>query len=292
MLTIKALPELIPMFKSIVNRWWLACFLVSAQIASAQPSGQAAFAFGPENAPLWDLSSVYSLSTSLLGAGDSPIPLSYTVVINHGARGTLSGEGTTIVRIDNQPVAAFYNVRGSVSGGGDLTRANFSVSLRGRDWIFGAIRSFQIKANYQLEVDPASLQLVGRIRGSGSISGLGGGSIRDDEFTMPVPAGADGTWAAVLNFIPFKSFAGTGSIVVSHAVSPDNPPGWPEERVMAASVKGSYSSGNNRTKATLQTLYEDRGASLTITFFGENELSTVRGKVLGQKVRVDAPLAE
>ncbi len=270
-----------------MNRCWWVGLLASAQLASAQPSGQAGFAFGVENAPVWDLGGIYSLTTPLSGAGGTPISLSYTVVIDHESRGTLSGEGTAIVRIDDQPVAAFYTVRGSVTGGGDLTRANFSVSLRGRDWILGDFRSFNIKVSYRLEIDPTTLELFGRVRGSGNVSGLGSASMRDDEFAMPLPLGADGTWAVALNFIPFKNFSGTASILVARAVPPDNPPGWPDERVMAGSLKGSYSASKDLTKATVKTLYEEAGSSLAITFFGQNELNTLRGKILGQTVRVD-----
>lgn len=261
--------------------------LISLSMASAQPTGEAMFNFDVSNAPAWDLTGSYQLDTPVLGAGNSEVPLSYAVPMTHDPRGQLRGDGNVMVKIGSDTVAANYTLRGSVSTGGGVARASFTVTLRGNDAISGAIRSFNIKATYKLEVDPKDLTLNGSVSGSLSISGGGGGSIHSDTCVLPLPPGVDGSWYAQLTFLPLKKLSGTGYVVVDSANS-NLDPFQTGQRVLQMSLSGSYSAKNNLSKVSMKGVNEGKGTSLKVNWFGENTLDSMDGKVLGQKVRFDA----
>lgn len=273
------------MFNSIMNRSCWVVLLLSAHLASAQPTGQSVFVFSADETPVWDLSGAYVLNTPMQGAGDEPLPLSYGVSVDHQSKGKLFGEDIVLVNIGDETVAGVYTLRGSVSGGGDITRANFSVSIRGTDWISGAVRNFSISANYRLEIDPVEHALFGRVRGKVSISGVGGAQIRDDEFHLPLSEDVDGSWAIALDYLPFKSFVGAATISVSRQRPPELPPGWVSERVMPAQVKGSWSANTGLTKAKVSSVNPEAGSSVSLTFGDDDGVIKLSGKVLGQKVR-------
>ncbi len=268
-----------------------AALLLSLHLAQAQSAGHVVANYDSSNYPLWNLSGGYVFDTPLQGGGSEPVPLSYSLLVDHQARGPLQGQGTIMVRIGNEVAAGSYTLRGTVSGNGQLTRVNFTINIRGKGWLSGANRDFRISANYRLEVEPDEFALVGRVSGTSRIAGFGSAKQRDDDVVIPLPNGVDGSWYLAMDFVPFKSFSGTGAIVTSAYVSPENPVGWPTERVMQATVKGSYNAKRDVTTARLTTTRENKGASLSISYPGGEdynirEVATIRGKVLGQTIRI------
>src|SRR5262245_38357461 len=103
---------------------WLALFLTSVSLGMAQPSGDFGFAFDATDAPVWDLTGIYGVELT-------------SVSIVHDQKGRLRGNGDALVQVGADVVAARYNVNGSVSGGGQDTRAKFTVKLTGQDVIAG-----------------------------------------------------------------------------------------------------------------------------------------------------------
>lgn len=273
------------MMNTLKNRPWLAALFLSTSLCLAQPTGQAIFVFDDSNVPVWDLSGPYTLNTPIAGAGDSLVTLSYTVVINHEMSGRLLGSGETLVRIGDEVVAARYRVQGNVTGRNGDTRANFTVSLRGRDLIAGALQTINITTSYRVDVvsgeEPG---LAGRVRGNASLSQSGGGPIRADNFFQPLPPGPNGSWVAILDFLPFQKLTGTATLVISAYTAPDNPMGEPGERQVQGVLNGSYSEKRNLSRVTVRSTSE-KGANLNVTFTDENQLNSLSGKVLGQNLR-------
>lgn len=271
---------------TLKNQPWLAALFLSSSLCLAQPSGQAIFVFDASNVPVWDLSGPYALTTPISGAGDTPVTLSYTVVINHEMSGRLRGSGQTLVQIGDEVVAAQYKVQGNVTGRSGETRASFTVTLRGRDVIAGTPQSINVTASYRVDVvtveEPA---ITGRVRGNANLSASGGGPIREDDFYMALPEGANGSWVAILDFLPFRKLTGTATLFLSGYTAPDNPMGEPGERQVQGVLSGSYAEKKDLSRVSVRTTSE-KGGNLNLTFAGENELTTLSGKLLGQNLRI------
>lgn len=255
---------------------WLTLLMTSAWASMAQPSGDLGFKFDATDMPVWDLSGVYTLP-----GFESIIP------VQHENSGRLSGRGAAMVRVGNDVAAATYNVSGSVSGSGFDTRAKLSVKLKGRDYIMGELRSFNVNLKYDLTISPDST-LVGSIKGNATYDGLGSEKI-DEPVEMALPTGADGSWAVVMNVLTLgKKVAGTGAIVISTYASPDLPVGWPKERVLPTEVKGNYNPATDVSKVKAKGVDQGKGVSVSLEFeTGTFYPISLKGKVLGQRVQIN-----
>jgi type 1 fimbria pilin len=272
------------MMTLIKSRLWCAVLVLTAQFGTVQAQTLIGFDFDTSNYPAWDVSGTYQLDQPISGAGGTPVPLSYSVYINHDAKGRLSGSGTGLVNIDGQVVAANCTLKGSVSGGGNGTRVNFSVNFKGKDWFYGVYRSFNGHVDYKLNVDPTELTLVGTARGNVSIGGSGG-NIKVDA-VLPLPAGVNGSWTVNMGVIPLKQFIGTGTIDIAAYDSPELPGGWPATRILYTDVKGSYNDSKNLANSNLNGIDEAKGSNLTVKFQPGSTFPTkMSGKVLGQQIK-------
>lgn len=274
------------MMTLIKNCLLCAVVLVAMQFGAVQAETRLGFDFDTSTYPAWDLSGGYNLNQPITGAGGVTVPLSYTVYITHDAKGRLSGSGSTLVNVDGQVVAASYTLKGTVSGGGNNTRANFSVSFKGKDWFYGVFRSFNLHANYKLNVNPVDLTLSGKANGNISIEGSGSSQIKADETDLPLPTGVTGSWSVNVAVTLLKSFYGTGTVGVSMFKSPELPGGWPDKRILLTEVKGSYSSSKNLVNTSLKGIDDSKGSDLNAKFYLDGVTPPrVNGKILGQKIK-------
>jgi hypothetical protein len=279
------------MMTLIKSRLWCAVLILTAQLGVVQAQTQFGFEFDTSNYPAWDVSGAYELNQPITGAGGVQVPLSYTVYINHNSKGQLSGSGTILVNIDGQVVAATYKLKGSVSGGGNGTRVNFSVDFKGQDWFYGGFQNFNGQVNYKLNVDPTELTLVGTARGNISIGGSGGNQIKVDA-VLPLPTGVDGSWSVYVGVTPLKQFIGTGTINIAAYDSPELPGGWPPTRILYTDVDGSYNTSKMLANSNLKGVEEAKGSNLnlkiqltdTFPYYGLFP-EHMSGKVLGQKIK-------
>lgn len=287
MLLLKALPHSISMMKSVLNRLGFCLLpLLSAQLALAQPVGEGLFHFDASDAPVWDVSGMYVLDTPMKGAGDQLLPVSYPIQIEHDASGKLRGQGFVFVIIGDDVVAGEYTVSGGVSGGGQTTKVNFSVTVRGNDFISGAYRKFSIRANYRMVIDSESRSLDGEMSGSVSINGFSSAKLADDELSLPLPEGVEGAWYISYRFLPLSKFQGTGSMVVSDYDSPDTPIDLQGDRVLDGKISGSYSSNSRSTSLSFKGVNEGRGATISLKFTDEKEVTKLSFRVLGQAFKL------
>jgi hypothetical protein len=268
------------------NIWLLAGFLLSSTVGLAQPSGQIAFGFGPTNAPVWDFTGPYVLDQPMIGAGESSVPLVYSIFVNHDPNGRLHGSGTTLVTIDTETVAASYSVSGKVRGGGNDTHGEVTVKVNGFDSIAGESRKFSIRATYKVSVDPESFTLTGSVSGKVTMSGLSSSSIRGNSEEVPLPPGVNGSWLLLMDILPLKKLAGTGTVFLSNFVPADTPGGIPGQRVLPMKLSGSYRSDTDLSTVSLTGINEARGTSLKVKFHtGAPAPTYLKGKLLGQKVQ-------
>jgi hypothetical protein len=265
---------------------FLFVLLSSLYLAAAQPAGQVVFYFDRTTIPVWDFSGPYQLDQPLEGAGDSVTDTSYSINISQSNSGKLTGAGTTILAIGDDYVAADYDVSGSVKTSQGFARATFTVRLQGQDVIKGQVRKFNFSFKYSVDIDYETLELVGTVKGNGSIQGIGSTSANSD-FVTPLPPGVDGSWYVYMDILALSSLGGTGSINVASFVPNDNPPGMPVARSLPADLKGSYSSSTDLSKVNLKGINEGKGTKLSLKFYtGAGAPANMDGQVLGQKVKL------
>lgn len=255
--------------------------LLTIQVAIAQPTGSLVFDFGVFE-PVWDLSGPYDVDVPMKGAGGQEIPVVFSIYIDHQIRGALRGSGTTLMYIGDEVVAANYTISGSVGGGGEKTRANFSVSLSGRGLISGVDQKFNAKISFNTAVGDWGMQ--GKASGSVKMSKSGGGSIKVPDYTLPLPGGADGMWRLTLDYVPLKSFGGSGAVYVA-SYAPQVEGDTSGYRVFPGTIKGSYSTSKDLTKGKLTGTGSARGVSVDFSFYGLGDWYKGSAKILGQSIK-------
>ena len=269
------------MMNSVKSRWLsLPLLVLSLQYGLAQaPSGPVNFSFNSASTAVYDLSGIYELDQNIIGTGGTPTPLAITgMPLTHSHSGLLQGSGWIIVTIGDSAVGAFYNASGHVSGGaGNPTRVHLTVRLHGKDVVAGILTGFSMSVSYDLEVDPASMSLLGSARGHASFSKLSGGPITSDSMAVPLPAGVDGTWSAQLEVVALGSLMGTGNIVLSNG------------RTLPVRLSGSFSGRTGLSKVHLSGYRsgdnDGRSTSLRMNFFTDApQPAFLSGTMLGQKV--------
>src|SRR5262249_28932654 len=150
-----------------------------------------------------------------------------------------------------------------------------TVNLRGEDLVAGVETAFNITVSYKLTFNPESGQLEGASRGRATFSKLGGGKVSSDSISVGLPAGGDGSWSIAMDVIPFKTLSGSAQITLSGG------------RLVNGALLGRFFEGTEISVLRFSGTNVDRGAVSTFSFSiiqGVNELETVQGKLLGQRV--------
>jgi hypothetical protein len=272
----------------------LASLALSLGLGYAQeaPTGSIIYNFTAANFPIWNFSGPYGFSQQMAGVG-GPVPLGYSLTINHTLEGQLTGAGATIVTLGQDVAAAQYVVKGTVSQGGDATRVAFTVSLTGSglDYIGGQRHSFHISLSYSLMVDPASLTLVPigngpGVRGSVQIAGLGNATVIPGEgFAVALPPGVDGAWGVSLDVVGLDQLGGTATIAMDSAAPGYRPIYLPATLSLTANLTGSFRAPLNLSAIRLTGLPGSTPATLDLNIVnGQPQFLLVKGSILGQTV--------
>ncbi len=261
----------------------ISLLLASAHFCLAD---QVCFNFDASTAPVYDVTGEYLMQQDAVSGGQT-LPVAFYLGVNHEGSGRIRSSGSTILQFGTDYVAALYDVVGSVSGGdAHPIRVNFSARLRGYDWIAGEPRRFSVSLTYHLTVNAADATLDGNVRGSVSIHGVGSGRVNSD-ISVPLPADVDGSWKLTLNVTSLGSIGGTGTFAISDFIPPDNPAGFPTQRLLPATAHGSYSQRTGSSKVSVHGIYDGRGSNVSVTYdAADNTLQKLSGKVMGQAVRV------
>jgi hypothetical protein len=231
------------------------------------PSGVVSFSFSTNDAAIYDFTGSLQFDQTMIGAGQTEIPLSYGINITQDARGFLTGSGTIEVAAGDNFVAADYIARGKVSTRGGLTRISLVVRLKGNDAFGGLTTPFSITISYSLTVAPESGTLEGTARGSARFGRLGNSRIRTD-VSVALPAGADGNWTLLMNIAPFNRLGGTASVILSNG------------RTLNFNLSGRFSSSLDRSTVHLSAFADSRGNTLTVIF--NPDLLLLRARLFGQ----------
>jgi hypothetical protein len=254
---------------------FIAVLAISCNCSFAQPSGEFSLEFDTLT-PIIDMNGQFFVSDQIIGADGLTVALNFGVDLLHAPNGALRGSGAALVQIGDDFVAAFYRANGRVSGGGENPiRVFLAVTLRGEGTVGGLDTRFTISVVYNLTFNPDTGALEGPSRGRAKLSRLGGGRISSDEVSVGLPGGGDGSWFVAMNVIPFKTLSGSAQIILSSG------------RTLNGSLLGRFFEGSEVSVLRFSGTNVDRGSSTTFSFSiveGVDELETVQGKILGQRV--------
>lgn len=250
--------------KSCLATLLLACSL-SASLADA-PSGTLNFSFGPDEAPVWDLTGDVQIVQEL--EGDGFTTLSYGISVNQGPGGKLTGNGVTIIDIGGTEfLAGTYTVKGQVNGGPDGAHVTMRVRISGEGIIAGVATSYSITIVYIADIDAETGELVGRARGRAKFANVGTGKINSD-FAVPLPGSATGAWNISINVVPLHPIAGTAYLTPSSG------------QTIVMTVRGTYSESRDETKLKASGPQN----RVTLLLDGAGNVLELRGRVWGQRV--------
>jgi hypothetical protein len=267
----------------------LAVLLLSLQLglADAPPAGVYTIAFGPETAPVYDLSGPYNLALQIPGAGGQMLDLEFGIGMSQDNKGQLTGSGVTVLLLEGEYLAAAYKVNGKVQRSSGVTRVNFTVKLNGNQAIAGIPTKFSVSTSCQFQIDPVRLVLDGTVKGNANFGQLGSVPINMDLET-PLPPGVTGAWKLQATIMPLENFAGAGAAYVANYTAPDNPNGDPPDRTLPGDVKGKYNDAEDSSKLTFKGTGSGTPTNLKLEVRslpdGGTEVLSMKGTVLGQKV--------
>jgi hypothetical protein len=249
---------------------FLGVLLLSVQLSRADvPDGTFTFTLGETNSPVYDLTGGLQLNQTLIGSGGTEVGLYYGITLTQDARGFFTGSGETLVQIgDNDFVAAAYSVRGKIRTVGDGTHATLVVRLRGEDVIAGILTPFSISIVYELDVSAENGDLEGRARGTANFGRLGRSKVSATPVSVSLPT--SGGWTLQMTIVPLSRLAGTALVIL------------PNGRTFQAHLSGRFA--DEQSVIRISGFAEGRGNSATIIFTTDNEVTFLRGRILGQVV--------
>jgi len=240
-----------------------------------------------DQALLWDLSGYYD--EVLYDDGTNRLEADYVMEVD--GMGRMDGTGTFDLNISNpdRPISmrGTVTIRGRISSVRDVLRATYRLSFEGAGDSLGTPIALRSSLSVMSEMDPSQSEMHGTLRGSllvrvdrqrPVIS-----RILSKDFSMPVPAPADGAWTFRLQDISasgprLNRLEGTASIDLSNGRS-----------FSLDSMRGNFNSIRGTTMLSARgsrTNLASRGVSAMLWSEGGDDLlvDRVMIRVLGQRV--------
>jgi len=271
-------------------RWLLVISLVfSLQVCQAQSTPPVvipplvSFDLGDTNNPdsqLWDLSGQYTLDMLVLQKNGLALPVSLSFTLIQAPNGKISGPTNdnteALIVNENGFFAVAPRVTGKVTGSDGMARVQLSIRFAGTGQIAnGPTTSVNGSFSVVAETD-SSGNLIGTRVGkfSVNISGEGSTSGKVEDFSTPMPFGANSTWNLSLQMVGLKKIAGSAVITT---------PG----RALGFDLSGKYNGifnvaakGVNNVQDTVSGVGASARMQLTPAF----DSIAFKGKVLGQSL--------
>jgi hypothetical protein len=259
----------------------LALALSAFTLANARadaPVGSFEYDLNSTNAPLWDLSGPLEFNQEIIAAAGAGVPMSLPLTVDQNIRGRIDGAGIAGITVGTNIVSARYRVDGKIYTASNRTKVKLNVRATGRDVISGVTNNFRILVVYQLIVNNTNRQLVGTARGTAKFSQLVDGRVRQVT-AVQLPDGNDGSWVLKLDLNSAQPPGGNASITL------------PNGRFLQYAARGRYSASRDSTRMLLDGFGNAEGTKLYVNLGTTNAiLTSLTGRVFGQKLNVKAPL--
>jgi hypothetical protein len=275
-------------------RWLFVLSLVfSLQLCRAQVEVPpfVNFSLGDTNNPdsmLWDLQGTYSLNLNVVQRNGLVLPVNINFILLQDASGRLSSptnDNTEALNVsDNSFFAVLPRVTGKVTGSGGTARVQLSIRFAGTGQVSGQPTS-RVKGTFSItaETDPTTGNLVGTKNGKFSIniSGMGSASgiVNADDFSTPMPNGANATWTLSLQLVGLKKITGDAVITTPN-------------RAIGYDLSGKFNGVFNiacKGVNNIQDTTSGIGSSFKMQIAPTFDSGSFQGKVLGQNLSFTAP---
>jgi hypothetical protein len=241
------------------------CLLLIRPAAAQLPSGPFTYTF--TNAPLWDLSGVYTNNTVTNDV--------VTYTIDCAANGRITG-----TRVENYVNGAdTATATGPIVGRTSTRAGQFQASLVSVGIESGVQDDVEFRAKIRVKgavaLDASTLTVF--TEGTIRVCVVGGRCTIDaEDYSAPVPDGMTGNWTLDTDIVPTgRGVTGTATITLSNG------------RQLAYQIIGTYASGSQVARLHLVGVGAALGTRLTVTTHGsEMTLTRAEATVLGQKLSV------
>jgi hypothetical protein len=241
------------------------CLLLVRPAFAQLPSGP--FTYNFTNAPLWDLSGVYTNNTVTNDV--------VTYTIDCAANGRITG-----TRVENYVNGAdTATATGPIVGKASTRAGQLQASLVSVGEESGVQDDVDYRAHVTARVtstvDATTLTVF--TEGTIRVCAVGGRCITDDQdYSAPLPDGMTGDWTLDTDIVPTgRGLTGTATITLSNG------------RQLAYQIIGTYASGSQIARLHLVGVGEALGTRLSLTTRGsEMTLTRLQATVLGQKLNV------
>jgi len=246
-------------------RFILAAALSLPVLCRAQLAGeyQISFTNGPA---LWDFSGSYPVSNSTLQV---------RATLTHFAVGFVGGTGSAHVEDGAIEISANEIAEGQVMNAG---KSGVQMSVKGAGTFKGTYNGLAISGPFtsalDLTLNPNDRTLTGTESGTICVAGRGCHTLSTN-VTFQLPGDMDGTWSLILDVgTTNRTVHGTATVLLSNG------------RTLPFNARGTYSRAKDLSKLTLKGTDDAAGTSLTVTVDSDGQVQSLRGKLLGQKLRV------
>lgn len=241
----------------------LACALPVT--ALAQLDGTFQFQF-TTNLPLWDFTGSYSYSNGAFQVENT---------LSHSVRGAVKEAGSVRYSEGFTHFTASQIARGrvSVSPAGQV-RWNASAAGEFDGVALGRPLSGPFNGSIALALDPETRALTGTESGTLCARGLGCRTIVTN-VSFALPAEMNGQWELVLDLVTSNAVVrGTATAELSNG------------RTIPFKVRGRRRSRAGEQRLTLAGVGEAKGVALSVTLDSAGGLQSLRGKLLGQRLKL------
>ncbi|HWD94672.1 MAG TPA: hypothetical protein VG938_20250 [Verrucomicrobiae bacterium] len=268
-------------------RWLLVpILLLSLQFCRAQvvvlPSN-ISFNLGGSDAPdtqLWDLGGNYLLDMMVVNNRGAATEVRVSFALVQDASGRLSsiteanfGE---LDLGDNSFFAVVPRVTGKVTGSGGTAQVHFTVRMTGNGTLAGqTVNSLNASVTVNAETDATTGLLTGSAKFSASFPGFLSVNGRAQDFSTPMPQGANAAWNLSLQLAGLSKLTGTGIITTSSRPLGLDLSGKLKNGVANISAHGADNVANTVPGAT--------GLSATMQLADPFDSIFFKGKLLGQR---------
>jgi hypothetical protein len=260
--------------------------------ANGLPGGDYHFKVTSPTSRIWDLSALDGIRSVEMEFEDvrhnSEVEIRFPVAVDFSPVGKMTGRGNATVwwgfreNAGNWNVTEFsgaYTVSGTIASSKGVAKGTFTSSVVGQGTMHEAMRTLKAKQTRSFSINNASGIASGTDKISASASGKGSISVSQnfgpEDIRMSGPGNAD--WDLFLEDLVTaangKTITGEATVVLSSASE------------LHFVVKGTYDAKKQTAKLVLTGTTESKGNSLQVGLVN-NEIKTLKGKLLGQTVDV------
>jgi hypothetical protein len=251
-------------------------FLFPGSVLAEAPSGhyQNQFTVQPG---LWDISGTYIEGAFATPENPDVVSQGTMLVLVQDDKGKITGNGLTSLKGSGLDLEMTASIKGAIKSLGNITRASLKINFVGTLALAMSsgtlVRSATSNLQLDLEINPASRQLVGTYKTKLCVKGAGGGcESASGSQQYDLPDDMDGTWDLGTDIQNTNNkLTGSASATLSNG------------RTLPLSLKGQYASKNDLTNLNL------KGSAGTVTIQangvpGALVLQKMTANLLGQMV--------